>query len=187
MIEFFCRKIFLSFKHLSKHLKISYQDNSTGNESFICSVQYDFVALQWMDLFNSTIVPFMLMIVLSIALIHTVRASRARVHTTTGLGSQSKRDKRFAISAISLNLIFFILNMPIVIYDMVALESGSQFFDYLTNCLFYLYYASSFYVQLTVNSEFKREFLKLLNLRQMGNNEAELGTTKANYQIDSVI
>lgn len=146
-----------------------------------CVQFFDSLALQWMDFFNSTIVPFIFMILLSIALIHTVRASRLRVHSNASSSSQSKRDNRFAISVISLNLIFFILNLPIVIYDLISVNTQtSELFDFVVEFLYYSYYASNFYVQLFVNSEFKREFLKLLNLKQIGNYETEIGTANAN-------
>lgn len=133
-----------------------------------------------MDFFNSTIIPFTLMVLLSAALIHTVRASRMRVHATNSSSSQSKRDNRFAISAVTLNLMFFLLNLPIVVYDLISTSvEVSELLDYSVQFLYYTYYATSFYVQLIVNSEFKREFLKLINLREMTAAGTDLGTTKA--------
>lgn len=147
-----------------------------------CIQFYDSLTLQWMDFFNSTIVPFIFMIFLSIALIHIVRASRLRVHSNgSSSSSHSKRDNRFAISVISLNLIFFILNMPIVIYDLISVSTQtSELFGFLVEFMYYSYYASSFYVQFLVNSEFRREFLKLLNLKEIGNYETEIGTVHGN-------
>lgn len=135
--------------------------------------------LQWLDFFNSTIVPFVFMIALSIALIHSVRVSRARVHTSSGAHSQSKRDNRFAISAITLNLVFLFLNLPIVIDDLLAINIIPNYiFDYTAQLLYYLYYAIGFYAQLLVNSEFRSEFVRMFvhTMSATTNGEASMRT-----------
>lgn len=155
----------------------------------VCEQNYDSIALQWMDLFNSTVVPFILMLILSLVLIYNVRRSRLRVHrmsmhrasivSVSGTNS-SRRDNRLAVSVISLNTLFFILNLPIVIFDILTVDSeASDLINYSVYVLYYTYYAVGFYAQLIVNSEFRTEFLKLLNLRTIGGlGKIELGTTK---------
>ena len=39
--------------------------------------------------------------------------------------------------------------------------------DYISAVLYFLYYAIGFYTQLVVNSEFRNEFLRMLNLTAM--------------------
>lgn len=111
-----------------------------------------------MDLLNSTLLPFVIMIALSIALVYCVRLVRSRV--------KSKRDNRFIVSVISLNIIFLVLNLPIATIALTGDDSiQNQLVLYFFQYLVYLYYAIGFYVQLVVNSDFKNEFLKLVNLK----------------------
>lgn len=141
----------------------------------ICKQIYGFAEIQWMDFFNSTIVPFIFMVLLSASLILFVRQSRARVGKLSSSSAQSRRDNRFAISAVTLNMIFLVLNLPIVIDDLIAIKATpNEFFHYLTSILYYLYYAIGFYALVVVNREFRREFSKLLNLRlRISNMETE--------------
>ena len=133
----------------------------------------DTLALQWLDLFNSTLIPFILMLILSIILIYFVRTSRIRVYGSDsslshGRGSifRLKRDNRLTKTVISLNLIFFALNLPIVIEQILIVNQNiSSLIDYAVFLLFYIYYAATFYTQIIVNSEFRNELLKLLGLR----------------------
>lgn len=126
-----------------------------------------------MDLFNSTAIPFAGMLILSTLLIYNVRLSRIRVHGTNAVTSVStsrlkslKSDNRLAVSVISLNTLFFILNLPIVIYDIFTADvTPDDLTDYAVNILYYAYYSIGFYTQMVVNREFRLEFLKLLNLR----------------------
>ena len=136
-----------------------------------CQLNIDMMLLQWMDFANSTIVPFFAMLVLSISLIYFVRLSRSRANKLSigRIGSQSRRDNRFAVTAISLNLIFFVLNLPSsIILVMGSLNTDSNVvlgFNQLSLFLYYLYYAIGFYIQLLVNSEFRIEFFKLIHLK----------------------
>lgn len=142
----------------------------------------NYMTIQWIDFFNSTIVPFILMIVISIALILSVRASRARVGKLSRASSstQSRRDARFAISAVTLNVIFLVLNLPIVIVDLIGINNSNRVFTCLAYVLYYLYYAIGFYVLVAVNRQFRREFSKLLNLRlRISNMETESAKGRA--------
>jgi hypothetical protein len=141
-----------------------------------------------MDLFNSTIVPFIFMIILSAGLIIYVRRARANVYrhnqttSTSQSASASRRDNRFAVSTVSLNIMFLILNLPIVIDDLIGSTStpAGRVLDFFALLLYYVYYSIGFYTQLVVNTEFKREFWKLFNLRSIGSSNTEAGSTKPN-------
>ena len=120
-----------------------------------------------MDFVNATIVPFMSMFILSIALIVCVYRSRLRAN------SGSRRDNRFAISAISLNIMFFIFNFPISIYGFM--EIHSLILDQIMFTWFFSYFALGFYVQLIVNRDFRNELLGLFNLKiSAENNQTQL-------------
>lgn len=131
-----------------------------------CSQNYDSNALDWMDLFNSTLIPFIVMIFLSIILIFFVYHSRSKMHSRSS-SSTMRRDLRFSVSIISLNVIFLILNLPITIVDLLG--SPSSIFEYISDVLYFMNYAISFYVQVVVNIDFRNEFLKLFNFNARNN------------------
>ena len=114
---------------------------------------------------NSTVLPFAAMIVLSIALIAFVFRSRKRV-----MNSASKRDNRFAVAAVTLNVLFLVLNLPMVIDDLVhdmiddMGANPNDLLDMTSTFLYYLSYAIGFYAQFVVNRDFRRELFKLLGI-----------------------
>lgn len=113
--------------------------------------------LVWMDLANSTVVPFMCMFILSIALIVCVYRSRMRSN------SGSKRDNRFAISTIFLNIMFFVFVFPITFYDFS--NFSNLMFNEIAFVWYFCYFALGFYLHLIVNRDFRNEFLRLFNLK----------------------
>ena len=120
-----------------------------------------------MDFVNATIFPFVSMFILSIALIFCLYRSRLRAN------SGSRRDNRFAISAISLNIMFFVFNFPISIYGFMKIKS--LILDQIMFTWFFSYFALGFYVQLIVNRDFRIEFLGLFNLKiSAENNQTQL-------------
>jgi hypothetical protein len=133
--------------------------------------------LFWMDLFNSTLVPFVLMIFLSCAMIRGIRESRKRM---TVINSKTQlRDQKFAITTITLNVVFLVFNLPVAIYNLLAyyLISMDPNLSYVLQAfsaglLYQGYYAIGFYVQLIVNSMFREEFLRMIKLRPLEANAA---------------
>ena len=111
---------------------------------YTCSLNFNHEIIDMMDLVNSTVLPFIGMFILSIALIICVYRSRSRINSNTN---------RFAISSISLNVMFFILTLPIVLYYMIANEDS--IISNFSNFLFYSYFALGFYMQIIVNRDFK--------------------------------
>ena len=109
---------------------------------------------------NTSILPFIGMFILSIALIACVYRSRSKVNS-----SNTNRDNRFAISAISLNIMFFVLTLPISLYNMFTYEVS--IISSFANLLYYSYYRLGFYMQIIVNRDFRNEFLFLINLKRV--------------------
>lgn len=114
------------------------------------------------DLINASIIPFIGMFVLSIALIICVCRSRMNFSTMTS------RDNRFAVSAISINIMFFVLTFPLVLYDLITYNS--YLLDDFAYVLYYAHYGfNCFYMQLIVNRDFRDEFLRLVKLKAVRN------------------
>lgn len=132
--------------------------------TYNCEYDVDHVIIDMMDLLNSTVFPFIGMFILSIALIVCVYRSRSRITS-----SNTNRDNRFAISAISINIMFFVLTCPIVIYYMITYEDSIiSNFAYL---IYYSYFGFGFYMQIIVNRDFRNEFLSLINLKAVRNTD----------------
>ena len=137
--------------------------------------------IYWMDLLNCTIVPFLFMLALSVLIIRSISQSRRRVVQAKNNRSNSlaqapparrinPRDRKFATMSIALNVVFFVVGMPVAINNLVAtyVDESPQV-DELTTQLFRLlyfaYFASDFYTQLVVNVIFRNQFLKMLGLK----------------------
>ena len=104
------------------------------------------------------------MIISNILLIQSVRASRARIGKSNKQTNQTRRDRRMALSILTLNLVFLILNSPVVVQELlVTFEETNPYFNYIAYLLYYLYYAIGFYTLVTINPEFRRALLKILN------------------------
>lgn len=146
--------------------------NTTTSSIVVCDITG--AVSFWMDLFNSSIVPFLLMIVLSLAIIGRVRQSRKR-SMASNLRKISRRDRKFAITSITLNLVFLGLSLPSVTYNLITYYLRVESTLNITianfiNMLYYVYYASGFYVQIVVNSVFRDAFLSMLNLKEDATN-----------------
>jgi hypothetical protein len=85
------------------------------------------------------------------------------------------RDRKFAFTTVALNFIFLILNLPIAVYGQLttSLEPNLDLIlTFIFEILWYLYYASGFYVQIIVNSTFRNELFALFKLQPMKRNGA---------------
>ncbi len=146
--------------------------------------------LDWMDLFNSTIAPFVFMIFftsLTVKLLFNVRnkLKRRKVYDSKNRFSKNKtknvknhenqraysesnttrsRDTKYAITSVTLNFIFFILNIPICVFQLVRDYGTSNteiLVDYIVSMLYYINFGSLFYINIMVNSIFREEFFDL--------------------------
>jgi hypothetical protein len=147
----------------------SLMDNATGqvSTSAFCPNQAN-ATIFWMDLFNSTLVPFVVMNTFSVGLVYYIRKSRARINVSSNHGKS--KDRKFAITALSLNTLFFILNLPICVYNVASTYVNidpdlDSFLLNLARVLFYTFPAIDFYVQVVVNSVVREQFFRLFNFK----------------------
>jgi hypothetical protein len=144
---------------------ISNQTNSLNNLttlSWECEIKDEGVTY-WMDLFNSTLIPFLLMITFSTITIHNLFKLKLNVSQ-----SLSKRDKRFAIISISQNITFLILNIPIVIYYLFTLyfhldKLSIDFFYIIAIIPYYIQCGIIFYINCSINPVFRNEFFQIVS------------------------
>lgn len=139
----------------------------TGIESLNSTKEYcgdnglDYVEVfLWIDLINSTIVPFGIMSVSSVLLLFAIFKSRRHLRNDLAAGTQKqaiKRDIQFAITLVVLNSTFIALYLPVHVYFFV---SESDLWYTITVSMFYSAYAINPFIYFTFNSMFRREFLK---------------------------
>ena len=156
------------------HLNVPFSVDviSYENVSYCTSISYESqLIFVNMDLVNYIIIPFSLMIIFSILLIVTIFKARMRVrlYDATRESKRLKQDIRFAMSLLSMNLLFLLLNLPIVIYSFISYPDNSDLFliiAYICN----LSYGSNFYLILLTNTLFRAEFFSLFNKKNARNN-----------------
>ena len=135
-------------------------NNATNSTSYECKLNDNGLTYK-MDLFNSTIVPFILMISSTSVTIYGLFNSRKKANNKI-----KKKDIRFALTSIFLDICFFILNLPIALYlylsDYIYIDSKLGDFLYVvTSVFYYMNFGVMFYINFYVNNVFKKELQSL--------------------------
>ena len=141
------------------------ETNST-TPSFYCDMpRQEFLKILYLsDLINASLVPFVFMFIASIVLIYSIIKSRLRILNLTLEQDKKKlkKDIKFAVTILVLNISFLIFCFPICLanYFYVYLIDD-LFYDFFI-CLFYLEFCTNFYILVLFNSMFRKEFIALL-------------------------
>jgi hypothetical protein len=128
-----------------------------------------------MDLINSTIIPFVVMIIFTSLTIKSVFDSRKKISESTISNQMNlnnpgrKRDIKFSITSITFNIIFLILNFPFVLSSLIPNTKMTEkqsdtllaFFLLLT----YVNHGTVFFINYSTNSMFIEEFKIFFNIR----------------------
>ena len=159
---------------LMYYLKINNESspiiNQTTKSNYKCTSPG--IWADFMDLFQSTVLPFCLMILFTLLTIRTVFKSR-RSSTNSSLSSVNKsKDIKFAFTSILTNIIFILFNLPVFLVDLIndyTKVTDGLFDVYLVfNAISYFVYYSNnfltFFINYYVNSMFKKELLIVLNV-----------------------
>ncbi len=117
-----------------------------------------------MDLVNRVIIPFLFMSTTTLLLIYTVFRSRKRMITkySTPNFKNSRRDIKFSVTILLLNLTYITLMLPLCIVNFFPFYFESDFSICFSYFLFYMSYGVNFYIILISNSLVKKEFLNML-------------------------
>jgi hypothetical protein len=167
---------FLLYFRISQNDSITYHSNTSTNESIspnekVCLIDHTFLdeIHNWLDLLNSTIVPFVLMILFtSIMLVKVYQSKRRLSRTGSYKRRANKRETNLALVSISLNVIFLVFNLPIVLTSLIELDSDYEAIsNTVTTNLFYSNFGSLFFINVLVNKLFKKELFKLIRLKSI--------------------
>ena len=128
-----------------------------------------FAVFIFVTLFESTLIPFAIMMVSSVITIRLLYKSRRSLERAGKISRERKsRDSKYAITSIVLNLIYMSLKTPnFVWYILYAYKASMSpylltvsYFLYLMNC------SSTFFVSFATNSIFRRELFILFRLKK---------------------
>ena len=118
------------------------------------------LSVDLIDNINSSLIPFILMIVLTFFVLKTLFKSRK----VTKQNENNKKDLRFAITSISLNVSFVLLKFPHDFYSALSNiidvdENVDSLIYTILSIMFYSHHGSIFYLTFITNSSFRKDFI----------------------------
>ena len=114
------------------------------------------------DLVNRVIIPFLLMIIFSILIIYTIFSSRRRISSNNAQTNRSfRRDIRFSLIIILLNISFIVLSLPVTLLVFVSDYWLHNFLFNFFNYIYFLSFCTNFYLMFAVNSFFRGGFYSI--------------------------
>lgn len=139
-------------------------DNSTECY-YLPEYETAYLVFAWVDLFNASVIPFVLMFILSILLTVYIFASRKKMAKRLSIkGSRNYcRDIKFSITLIFLNVFFITFTLPITLCFMTDI-CGSDLVYSILDDVYYTAFALNFFIYLAVNNVFRNEFRVMLHI-----------------------
>lgn len=135
-------------------------NNSTFKKCYLFNLKDFYLS----HLINSTIIPFIMMVISTIGLLFVVYNSRKRMRkfeqSSKKSSSKRIRDLKFGISMIITNIVFLVLNAPFYIYNTTD-KTSSFNWKKVFLILVYSYYSITFFLQLVVNNLVRNQFLSI--------------------------
>ena len=110
-------------------------------------------------LIENSLIPLVLLMITSIITIRLLLKSSSRIGRLTN--ERKSRDRKYAISSVTLNIICIVLKLPLAIFY-ILLGFFNYYNVYLPNVgylLFYLNTSMGFLIHIVTNSLFRKEFL----------------------------
>jgi hypothetical protein len=144
-----------------------------------------------LDLVNSTIIPFTLMITFTIITIVKINKSRKNTSSHSSLSKQAikvkRRDINFALVCVALNLVYLIFYTPAVTFQLLEVQNFAflAISTIIGQHFFYFYFGSMFFINIFVNKIFKREIYIMLNCRAQSNNKLQNSINTQTSQYDN--
>jgi hypothetical protein len=140
-----------------------YFDLNTLENQTICYYidEYWQNTYSYIDLTNRVIIPFVLMSIFSILIIHTIFTSRSRISSNARADRTFRKDIRFSLLIILLNIFYLLFSLPISILIIFPdYFMTNQFFIFFS-FVYYMAYSSNFYLIFSANSLFRKGFYSI--------------------------
>ena len=122
-------------------------------------------------LIESCLIPFGLIIVSTTLIVRILIKSRQKISTNLQLTAQMARrnqEYKFAFSSVILNILCIVLSLPLLVAYMISIDDFFIHFLVLDSCIlvFYINFATHFWVHLACNSVFRKEFIKIFAFKK---------------------
>jgi hypothetical protein len=123
----------------------------------------------YIDLSNRVILPFGLMIIFSILIIHTIFTSRMRMTSNTRANRTFRKDVKFSLISVTLNASYIVFSLPIAaiyLQPSYQLNTFIIFFVFIYN----IAYSANFYLIFLANSLFREGFYSIFTCSKIRRN-----------------
>jgi hypothetical protein len=170
-ILFIYNLIFISFYTL--HLDLVYYNLSTNGNVIFCMIadEDEFFIWNYTAIISSTIIPFILMIICSILIITRIMVSRSKLRANNPTANEAKkrtRDIKFSITIISLNVIFLVFNMSLLLANLPQILPYDMVITFkLIQELFFIQFTCNLFIYILVFENFWQELLLMLRLKRI--------------------
>lgn len=141
--------------------ELQFAEISNQSVIFFC----DFGNLYWqnvagsIDMTTRVIIPAALMVVFSVLISASILKSRFKIATINANNASLRKDIRFSIVSICLNLFYILFSLPVSVVVLLKDYSGNQYYIPFS-FLFFVAYCANFYLMLGFNKLFRRTFLE---------------------------
>ena len=147
--------------------KITHDDNDFNHtiELAKCGSREYKEFLSILDIFYSALLPFFLMIFFTLVLTILIFQSKNRLknRVVTKYYSCIRKDIQFALTAIGLNFLFLLTNLPAAFIEFFSGAEEKSWFKLLDN-LVYINAALKFFIYFSINKMFQNECMDMLRL-----------------------
>lgn len=153
-------------------ISIKLQRNSTFLNILYCDLATlnFFTPLIIVDLLETTLIPFAILMVISVITIRLIYKSRRSLEISSSVNIERRnKETKFAITTVAFNFMYVILKTPnIVWYIMYGIKiQTSSYFLIISFFLFLLNSSATFFVNFATNSIFRRELYIICGLRKV--------------------
>ena len=160
---------------LDKNSNPRNESNSNSSSSMIYCDQYPVEAaliFSWLDLINSALLPFLLMLLMNLSIIFSIYTTRQKISNYYDAKhfKNMRRSNQVSTIIISMSIAFFVFNFPVCLSYLLYYVSSIEFcIDGLGNMviqiLFYLQYIFNIFVYFILYADFRSELLIMLKLK----------------------
>lgn len=158
-------------------------NNDTKNDEFCDFIdKFSLDLYSYMDLFDNSVIPFILMFISSSLLSYAIFKSRNKMKLKANLTDRRKftKDFKFTTCSICQNLAYAFLQIPVHVCIFVLPEYWKSTIYVFSLYLFYGSYSCNFYVMIFLNSIIRDEFYAFLGIKKIKKNAISITTFSKN-------
>jgi hypothetical protein len=139
----------------------------------------------YIDLTNRIIIPSVLMITFSILIIHTIFTSRSRISSNTRANRTFRKDVKFSIISITLNISYIVFNLPLSILLFFQNYWLYSFYSLIV-FIYYITFAANFYLIFLANSLFREGFYSIFGCEKKRRNTNNAAVARENIELQNI-